>query len=440
MERRAVFILNLATVHGSGGTPRLKRRTKMISISGFLHNAELYDLIRRWMMDQPKASDVLRLQYLIHFNNVFAARYLHLFSCRLFRALYGMAPRFRRARIKADLKDRIVVNPPYTNGRIAEMLAQYDARPGQYYRETPFHGTLFFIPDENGRYVGSCRIKRIRRLAEKSARRITDRIFETIKAHAERLADERAVRLGIARQFLITPTQDMEAEFFKAEQRVLDDLRSHQPMADLEGLVINDMTGLKVILEPDSHDHLKAIMELFPDCRIEEEEQHRGRYEATNLIVAFKPPKREILSRPLTGSMIKILESGGLPAHKVQEEFERFVMAAEDQIRLEIIVSTYQEMLESEIGRCMHEDRIIRQRQSQAYQSQIATNIEFLMEYLFALPVSGRKGTPVLPVKLWNRYLPDYFEEVRKQLFGIPSPELDNGFFPAESVPPGHCA
>jgi len=419
----------------SGGQARAQGAT-MITISGFLHSTALYDLIRRWMMDQPHFSDAMRLQRLIHFNNVFAARCLHLFSRRLFTTLHGTEPSFCRARIKADLKDRIVSNPPVTNARIAEMIRHYHASPGLYYRETPFHGTLFFVPDKHGGYVGSCRIKRIRRLAEKAARRITDRIFATVKAHAERLADERAQRLGIARQFLITPAQDMEAEFYRAEQRLLDDLRSGRPLPDLEGLVINDMVGVKVIAEPERYGDLKAMLARWPGCRIEEEEKHQGRYEATNLIVAVAPDKAEVLARPLTPSMVNILTAGGMAAETVQGEFERFVMDAEDMIRLEIIVATYQQMLESEIGRCMHEDRIIRQRQSQAYRSQIATNIEFLMEYLFALAGAGRRETPVLPVKLWNRYLPDYFEEVRKRLFGLASPELDGDVLPAQTTLP----
>lgn len=408
----------------------------MITISGFLHSAELYDLIRRWMMDRPHYSDALRLQRLIHFNNVFAARCLHLFSRELFGALHGTAPAFCRARIKADLKDRIVANPPQSNARITEMIRHYQADPGQFYRETPFHGTLFFVPDENGIYVGSCRIKRIRRLAEKAARRITDRIFATIKAHAERLADERAQRLGIARQFLITPARDMEAEFYRAEQRLLDDLRSGRPLPDLEGLVINDMVGVKVIVEPERYDDLKAVLARWPGCVIEEEEKHQGRYEATNLIVAVAPNKAEVLARPLTPAMVRLLAGAGIPAETVQGEFASFVMDADDKIRLEIIVATYQQMLESEIGRCMHEDRIIRQRQTQAYQSQIATNIEFLMEYLFALAGTGRRETPMLPVKLWNRYLPDYFEEVRKRLFGFASPELEGDVIPAQTPLP----
>jgi hypothetical protein len=43
------------------------------------------------------------------------------------------------------------------------------------------------------------------------------------------------------------------------------------------------------------------------------------------------------------------------------------------------------------------------------------------MEYLFAFPMSMQRNLSELPIKLWNRYLPDYFDEVLKDLFHIPS-------------------
>ena len=87
---------------------------------------------------------------------------------------------------------------------------------------------------------------------------------------------------------------------------------------------------------------------------------------------------------------------------------------------LEVIFSDYQEMLESEIGRCIHEDRIIEQRLLQQYRGPLARNIGYLLEYLFVFPISGRRELEELPIKIWNRYLPDYFDEILKQLFRIP--------------------
>jgi hypothetical protein len=43
------------------------------------------------------------------------------------------------------------------------------------------------------------------------------------------------------------------------------------------------------------------------------------------------------------------------------------------------------------------------------------------MEYLFVFPTSPQRELGELPIKLWNRYLPDDFDEILKRLFGIPS-------------------
>jgi len=68
----------------------------------------------------------------------------------------------------------------------------------------------------------------------------------------------------------------------------------------------------------------------------------------------------------------------------------------------------------------MHEERIIGQRRQQQYRGCLARNIEYLMVYLFTFPASSQHDLHELPIKLWNRYLPDYFDEVIKDLFRIP--------------------
>jgi hypothetical protein len=73
----------------------------------------------------------------------------------------------------------------------------------------------------------------------------------------------------------------------------------------------------------------------------------------------------------------------------------------------------------------MHEDRIIRQRQHPQHQGQLAQNVEFLLELVFTLPAAPDARLDQLPVRLWDRYLPDSFEEVKRVLFGLPSVELN---------------
>ena len=392
----------------------------MITISSFLHRNDLRDIIRRWMYYDVRSSDADLITRLVHFNNVYVSRYLKIFSEKVFRELHRcdlfMKPAFR----KSDLKDMIVNKPPYRNQRIDELIHNYYAEPGRFYRETPFHAMLFFKKKDGiDEYIGSKRIKRIHRLAEKSARRIIDRMFDTIRKHADSLADDRARLLGIPRHQLLTPHEEMNEEFLKAENRLLEDLRQKREIHNAGDMIINDVAGMKVIVEDSRQETVFEVLRQMERCEIVEKERHTGKYNATNLIVCYKPDCEEILSQPLNEKIMSIMRQRGLNPEESNSAFSEFVRSGEEDICMEIIVSDYEEMMESEIGRCMHEDRIIEQRLRQQYRGHLAKNITYLMEYLFTFPSSQQVELGELPFKLWNRYLPDYFDEVLRNLFRI---------------------
>jgi hypothetical protein len=395
----------------------------MITINSYLHREELSDIIRRWMYNESLPADADLITRLVHCNHVYVARYLESFSELIFHELHQEKLFCRSVQVKGELKDAIVSQVPYRNDRIDELIRDYQLNPGRFYRETPFHGTLCFCYRNGGEeYCGASRIKRVRRLAEKSARRIIDRIFVTIKRHADTMADERARLLGVPRERLVTAPEDMTEEFLLAEKRLLDDLHEKRPIADAgEKLVINDVAGMKVILEAPEQHRLTELLDRLPNCEIVEEEKHSGQYNATNLIVRYRPPREEIISRPFGQGFLNVMKKRGHSPYEARQAFVEFVRSGEEDILLEIILSDYQEMLESEIGRCMHEDRIIEQRLLQQYRGPLAQNIQYLLEYLFVFPTSDRCELGELPIRLWNRYLPDYFDEVLKQLFHLPT-------------------
>lgn len=399
----------------------------MITINSFLHRNDLKDFIRRWMYCDVHPSDADLITRLVHFNNIYLSRYLKIFSEKVFQELHKCELYCRPAYIKSDLKDIIVANPPYHSPRIDQLIADYHADPGRFYRETPFHATLFFRKGvSTDEYLGSSRKKRVHRMAEKSARRIIDWIFDAIRKHADLLADDRARILGIPRDQLTTSQEEMTKEFLKAENRLLEDFKEKREPHDVVEIVINDVAGMKVILDDARQRELPSVLRDMEGCKIVEEERHRGKYNATNVIVSYSPPREEILSQPLSEKIIDVMHLRGSGRGDSNREFAEFVRSGEDHVYLEIIVSDYEEMLESEIGRCMHEDRIIEQRLRQPYNGHLAKNIEFLMEYLFVFPYSSQNELGELPIKLWNRYLPDYFDEILRRLYRIrPANSMD---------------
>lgn len=397
----------------------------MISITSYLHRDILNDIIRRWMYGEVHPSDAAAISRLVNFNHVFVCRYLKTLSEKIFSGLHPGNLHTERALRKGDLKDIIVSRCPYRNPRIDDLIRRYRARPEGYYRETPFHAVLYFVQQSGGAdYVGSCRIKRVRRLAEKVARKIIDRIFSAIKQHAEALADERASHLGIPRERLVTPPEEMIEEFLKAESRLLEDFRNRRPLQDGGPIMINDVAGIKLVLEDERREDLFSLLNRMDDCDVVEEEHHRGKFRAVNLLVRYRPAREEILARPLGGAALSFMRGKGLSDEEANRAFRDFVYEGEDRVSLEIILSNYEDMLESEIGMGMHEDRIIEQRRQQQYRGCLARNIEFLMVYLFTFPASPQQHLPELPIKLWNRYLPDYFDEVMKELYRFPQDGL----------------
>ena len=85
---------------------------------------------------------------------------------------------------------------------------------------------------------------------------------------------------------------------------------------------------------------------------------------------------------------------------------------------MEIILTSYDELMESEFGRSIHELRILRLRERQAYNGHIAHNAGYLIEYLLALASAPVIDVPELPVKMYGRYLPETIVTAKYAPFG----------------------
>lgn len=391
----------------------------MITITGFIHRETLHDLIGRWMLDRFEPSDPTALLELVHFNSVYVARYLPLLAEGLLLGVHGARISRRTCFTKGDLKDQLVAYLPGASERSSRLVADYRADPGRFYRETPFRGTLFFADsDGQRRYVGSSRIKRIRRLAEKSARKVVDWLYEEILRQSR--SDPRLPESGATIGDLAHDLDRLEAQ----GRVLMHRLRAMPVPGWPHDVEINDVAGIKVVIAPDRQRRpLQVLLDM--GCRLVEREVHRGDYSAVNLLVDVCPDKDRILAQGLPEKVVRVFGAHGISPRETRRMFETFVLGGEPAVRVEIICSDAEETLESEIGRCMHEDRIIRQRLGRTYQGHLSRNLEFLLEYLFALPAAPEARLDRLPVRLWERYLPDYFDEVKRALFRVPSVELD---------------
>ncbi len=396
----------------------------MIYIGNYIHREEIEDLFWRWLHGAVMPDDPERVTKLIHFNNVYVTRYLGLWSRQLFSALAGSQAMEVPIHTKAQLKDALVSYPHYHDDRIDELVRNYLAHREQFFVETPIQGRLYFAgTGEQHRLVGSMRTKRARRLAEKAARRIIDMIFSAIKQRAEDYANMRAQQFGIARSQLLSSEAEMIHEFERAENKIIEDLRDGMKFPRVTAPPIHDVAGLKVIAEPEDVPRLFDYLESCTRCDIVEvEPHHRENYHATNLIIRARPKKDLLVREPIDPRLIQNMRSRGVWQGDIQKEFENFVYSGEDEVYVEIIYAGFGDVLESEIGKSMHETRITDQRTREEYTGNLARNIEYLVQYIFAFASFPSAELKECPIKVWTPYLTDYFNEVLKGLYRIEDP------------------
>ena len=106
------------------------------------------------------------------------------------------------------------------------------------------------------------------------------------------------------------------------------------------------------------------------------------------------------------------------------EDFEEFVGTGADNVQVDLIFTSLEELIESEIGRSMHENRIFEQRKQQRFQNNILINIEYIIEYLFAVGMSPTVQIDGIPIKIWGRYLPDTLSYNIRKLYRMPEYSL----------------
>jgi hypothetical protein len=61
------------------------------------------------------------------------------------------------------------------------------------------------------------------------------------------------------------------------------------------------------------------------------------------------------------------------------------------------------------------------QRNQMGYKSSVARNVRYITEYLFLFAVSGKARIHQLPVKLWEKAMPDTYDHAIRELWDIPT-------------------
>jgi hypothetical protein len=134
---------------------------------------------------------------------------------------------------------------------------------------------------------------------------------------------------------------------------------------------------------------------------------------------------------------VRVLEYRGFERAAIGRRYREFVKGAEDTVRLEMIVASFEELLESEIGRSMHEERVTAQRAHREYNGHLATNVRYLMEFLLSLcRAPSNDDLDEVPIKLWVKYMPDTVDRAVRSLYIPQDCFFDTAGAPSSSPPP----
>lgn len=390
----------------------------MVLLGSMLHREELADILGRAIEDRLEPDDPTRLKRIVNLNSYAMRAWSTYFAMRLFEAVRGSDVQTVSVRTKGELKDLIIANPYYLTPRIETLINRYRRYSEDFYRETPYEG-LIFVQGEPPRYVGSRRIKRVRRVAEKCSRRLIDYLFEQIRRRADELAEERARHHGIPRELLITPPDEMAAEFQHAERRVLKSIRQGQFLATMPQFFIDDVVGIRVLVSPEVAPRVQEYLASHPDLDVVDEKRFSGNFVGLNRVLSYRVPVDEVVKEPPTDAACDVLVQRRVAGDvgEARRLCREFVTSGEGEVRFEILLINFEELMESEVGRSMHEEHILEQREKQEYQGRLARNIEALMAFLFAFALSPKPTFERLPIQVGGSYLDDYLDSVMRSLF-----------------------
>jgi hypothetical protein len=388
-----------------------------VYLTSFIHREELFDVTERWLSNRLEPSDALRLTQILICDGFVLGETLDSVTQLLLSKVYDTAFRTSRIHFKGELRESICRHDGSITPRVEELLRHYKERPDFFYVEAPINGSM--CTDREGHLLGIYRIKRPRRIAEKANRYIANSIFGMVRERAQRMAEERAQRLGIPLHYLLTPEEEMEHEFVLAEETIAQGFKEGRVKLDRAALTIHDLGGIKIIAEEEALSRLEASLQSDPLVRVMEKEEHEGGYRARNLIIDV-PWEPERVCRRYTESRVwERYLNRGIAENELRKGIEPLLGGVEPRISVELILSTFPDFVESELGISIHEERIAAQRDHKVYEGYIPVNVEFLIEYLFAVGLSPQTLIERLPVKLWGRYLPDTISYHIRQLYGL---------------------
>lgn len=387
-------------------------------LSSFVHREALFNIAENWFCGRLEPNDALVLTQILICDGFVLGQTLQETTRSLLRRICTDCMNEESIRFKGQLRDALCRGPQPVTPRTLALCREYQAHPEYYYREAPINGVLY--TDSQHRLRGIYRIKRPRRIAEKANRKIAQWIFERVQRRAQKMAMERASRYEIPLENLVTPEKVMVEEFIQAEKHIARSFGKNEIHLDRSAMTIHDVGGIKIVAESRDLEFLEKSLHEDTTLKVLEKEDFLGDYQAVSLVLEVPWDRdracREYLEKE---SWRKYLDRG-IGEADLKKGLDPFLEGADSRLKIELILSTFEDLVESELGDSIHEERIMAQREGRVYKGYIPMNVEFLLGYLFAVGFSPCVRIESLPIRLWGRYLPDTLLSHLRRLYSLP--------------------
>ncbi len=387
-------------------------------LTSFIHREDLFNITERWLCGRLEPDDGLRITQILICDGFVLGETLETMSNLLLGMIYDGSFQKESIHFKGELRNAICYSPQDITPRVNELTNHYKSNPDFFYREAPVNGVICL--GKKRHLLGFYRIKRPRRIAEKANRYIQNWIFRVVQDWAHKMAEERARKLGIPIEKLLTPKEEMASEFTNAEGVIAESFKEGRMELDRSALTIHDVGGIKIVGDNERLSRLERTLSGHPMIKIVDKEKYLGNYHANNLIIEIPWDKEHICRRYIDSRAWEKYLNRGIPEEELKKGLELLLEGTKPTINIELILSALPDLVESELGNSIHEERIIAQRNSKVYKGYIPMNVEFLIEYLFAVGLSPQISIESLPIKLWGRYLPDTISSHIRELYHMP--------------------
>lgn len=386
-------------------------------LTAMTHRDELFDLTMRWMNDDFHPDDGETLTRIFVYESAISALAIER-VLRLLGRFWNTPLHTQQVRYKHELRERIIEQLGVHTPRVDELAENFRRNPSYFFPFLPIDALV--ITNNSERLMALGRIKRMARIAEKISFRLVEALFKEIQAIARRLAQQRAAQAGVPLDAFVSSEEAMQNDFVQAEEALAHSFRDRKIHIKADAMTINDILGFKIIAEQERLDRLPLMLDDEPGVRIAEIQKHSGNYNAVNLLLDLELPPADMLIESLQGMDWDIARKRGLDPSEIRKNVGDYVNGGASSVRIELILTTPEELMEAEFGRSIHELRLLRLRQRQAYSGPLGQNAGYLIEYMLALAASPTVRVPEIPVKLYGRYLPEEIEALKRSLDGTP--------------------